>query len=90
MNPLVKALANSSNYMSIIKNIKENKNNKISISGLTDSSKAWMVYGITENSNKSSIIVCSNIFQANKLLQDLKFFSNDNFNIMILMLKVKI
>ena len=77
MNPLVKALANSSNYMSIIKNIKENKNNKISISGLTDSSKAWMVYGITENSNKSSIIVCSNIFQANKLLQDLKFFSNE-------------
>ena len=47
MNPLVKVLANSSNYMSLIKNINGEKQNKLSITGLTDSSKAWMVYAIT-------------------------------------------
>lgn len=77
MNPLVKTLANSSNYTSIIRKINNKENNKLSITGLTDSSKAWMVYGITENTNKSSIVVCSNIFQANKFIQDLKFYSSD-------------
>ena len=77
MNPLVKTLANSSNYTSLIKKIKENENNKLSITGLTDSSKAWMVYGITENTNKSSIVVCNNIFQVKKIMQELKYFSSD-------------
>lgn len=77
MNPLVKVLANSSNYMSLIKNINGEKQNKLSITGLTDSSKAWMVYAITQNTNKNSIIVCNNMFQVNKFIQDLKFYSND-------------
>ena len=77
MNPLVKVLANSSNYMSLIKNINGEKQNKLSITGLTDSSKAWMVYAITKNTNKNSIVVCNNMFQVNKFIQDLKFYSND-------------
>ena len=77
MNPLVKVLANSSNYMSLIKNINGEKQNKLSITGLTDSSKAWMVYAITQNTNKNSIVVCNNMFQVNKFIQDLKFYSND-------------
>ena len=77
MNPLVKVLANSSNYMSLIKNINGEKQNKLSITGRTDSSKAWMVYAITQNTNKNSIVVCNNMFQVNKFIQDLKFYSND-------------
>ena len=77
MNPLVKVLANSSNYMSLIKNINGEKQNKLSITGLTDSSKAWVVYAITQNTNKNSIVVCNNMFQVNKFIQDLKFYSND-------------
>ncbi len=77
MNSLLKTLGNSMNYASLIKKINDPDKNKLSIVGLTDSSKAWMLYGITENTDKSSIVVCSNIFQANKLIQDLKFFSSD-------------
>ena len=66
MNPLIKSLANSSNYSSLIKQISKEDKNRLSIVGLTDSSKAWMLYGITQNTNKSSIVVCSNIFQVNE------------------------
>ena len=76
MNPLIKTLANSSNYTTLVKQIVKKSDEKLSIVGLTDSSKAWMLYGITQNTNKSSIIVCSNIFQANKIIQDLKFYAN--------------
>jgi len=76
MNPLVEMMANSSNYSSLIKKISLD-NCKISITGLTDSSKAWMVYAITENTKQNSIVVCNNIFQANKIMQDLKFLSNE-------------
>lgn len=76
MNPLVEMMSNSSNYSSLIKKISLD-NCKISITGLTDSSKAWMVYAITENTKQNSIVVCNNIFQANKIMQDLKFLSNE-------------
>ena len=76
MNPLIKTLANSSNYTTLVKQIVKKSDEKLSIVGLTDSSKAWMLYGITQNTNKSSIIVCSNVFQANKIIQDLKFYAN--------------
>ncbi len=77
MNPLVKVLANSSNYLSLVKKVSSNDNNKLSITGLTDSSKAWMVYALTENTRRNSIVVCNNMFQANKFIQDLKFLAND-------------
>ena len=77
MNLLIKNLANSSNYSSLIREINKQKENKISVVGLTDSSKAWMLYGITENTKKNSIVVCSNIFQVNKIIKDLQFYSEE-------------
>ena len=77
MNPIIKALGNSSNYKSLITKMKDSDIDKLSIVGLTDSSKAWMLYGITKNTDKSSIMVCTNIFQVNKVIQDLKFYSDD-------------
>ncbi len=77
MNSLIKVLANSSNYKSLINKMKDKDIDKLSIVGLTDSSKAWMLYGITKNTDRSSIIVCTNIFQVNKIMQDLKFYSDD-------------
>ncbi len=47
----------------------------INIAGLTDSAKANIAYALTVRSKKSSLIVCSNILQANKMIQDLKFCS---------------
>ena len=47
----------------------------INIAGLTDSAKANIAYALTARSKKSSLIVCSNILQANKMIQDLKFCS---------------
>ena len=77
MNPLIKTLSNSSNYKSLITKMKDSDIDKLSIVGLTDSSKAWMLYGITKDTDKSSIMVCTNIFQVNKVIQDLKFYSDD-------------
>ena len=77
MNPLIKTLVNSSNYTSLIREITKKDKNRLSVSGLTDSSKAWMVYGITQNTDKSSIVICNNVFQANKIIQDLKFLASD-------------
>ena len=63
-----------------IKKIQEDLNSKeltsLSITGLTDSTKAHIVYALTCRGEKSSVIVCSNIMQANKIMQDLKFFSD--------------
>ena len=77
MNPLVKALGCSTNYVGLLNKIKTKENSKLSITGLTDSSKAWMVYGITQNSGKNSLVICNNMFQVNKIMQDLKFLSDD-------------
>lgn len=51
--------------------------NSYSTIGLTDSAKAMFVYSLTKDLDKSSIIVCNNVFQSNKLIHDLKFFNDD-------------
>ena len=48
----------------------------INISSITDSAKAHIIYGLTVLGKNSSCICCSNIFEARKLIQDLKFFSD--------------
>lgn len=61
-----------------VKNVKkENKKaSNISVTGLNDVAKAASVAIVTKKTKKSSVVVCSNVSQANKLLQDLKFFSD--------------
>ncbi len=75
MNPFISNISKSISYKNILKDIK-NKSNNLSIIGLTDSSKAHIISSLTSESNKSSLIVCSNSITANKIIQDLKFFTD--------------
>ncbi len=80
MNSLLKVLNNSNNYTELksilSKDAKDNMNNKISIIGFTDSAKSLFTYSITKEISKSSLIICNNVFQAKKTIQDLKLISD--------------
>lgn len=75
MNLLADNLANLNMFNDILDNIKK-KNIAISFKDIMDLEKAYYIYSITANNDKSSLVVCSNILSANKLIQDLKFFSD--------------
>lgn len=75
MNSFISNISKSISYKNILSDIK-NKTNNLSIIGLTDSSKAHIISSLTYESKKSSLIVCSNSITANKLIQDLKFFTD--------------
>ena len=78
MEVLVKKLNKDINYIDLKNQLKSKTDiNSFSTIGLTDSAKAMFVYLTTKELNKSSLIVCTNIFEANKMIQDLKFFCND-------------
>ena len=50
--------------------------NNIKISEINDSAKAHMIYGLTVRGKNSSLICCANVFEAKKMVQNLKFFSD--------------
>ena len=76
MNPFISNFTKSTNFISLLNDIKTEKNN-ISVIGLTDSAKAHIIAGISKNSDKASLIVCSNSLLATKFVQDLKFFTDE-------------
>lgn len=82
MNGVLENLNKSEVYIKIKELLKRNSkitDNKINISatGLPSSAKAMLVYAITKDTKKSSLVVCNNIFEVNKFIQDVKFFSED-------------
>ena len=82
MNGVLENLNKSEVYIKIKELLKRNSkitDNKINISatGLPSSAKAMLVYAITKETKKSSLVVCNNIFEVNKFIQDVKFFSED-------------
>lgn len=77
MECLVKKIKESDKYFELISNLKKSNKNSLSATGLTGSAKALYTYAITKELNTSSAIICSNVFQANKIIQDLKFFCDD-------------
>ncbi len=77
MSILVDILNEDENYTSLKSELKKGNIKNLSTIGLTDSAKAMLVYTLTKELDKPSIIVCSNVYQANKILNDLKFFSTD-------------
>jgi transcription-repair coupling factor (superfamily II helicase) len=76
MNQITSDLKSNLKYVEILKNIDLNNDSKISLSGMTDSMKAFLIDSLTKDTNKNSVIICSNNFQANKLIQDLNFFDS--------------
>ena len=75
MNPLVKTMLKHSKFNELLKSIKE-KESKISITGLTDSSKAHVIYSLYNYTGVRPVVVCPNMSQARKMLQDFKFYSD--------------
>lgn len=76
MNPLIANLKNSTDYLRVIDDIKKSSGN-VSIIGLSDSQKAHMICSIYNDTKKPVVIVCNNILQARKFIQDLQFFTQD-------------
>ena len=71
MNPLINIKSN------IFENILQDIQDKdISISYLTDSSKAHIIYGLTVRGKKSSLVCCANTVDAHKMVTNLKFYSD--------------
>lgn len=75
MNPLIKHIIENEKIIEISDTLVKSEKININLIGLTDSAKASMAYALTMRSKKSSLIICSNIMQAKKIMQDLKFFS---------------
>ena len=74
MNLLTENLKKVDMFNDILESLKS-ENKAISFKNIMDIQKAYYVYSLTANNDKSSIIVCSNILTANKMVQDLKFIS---------------
>ncbi len=80
MNAIIKTLEKSDKYIELRNILKLNPdlnmNNKLSIIGLTDSAKSLCIYSITKEISKSALIVCTNVFQAKKIIENLKNISD--------------
>ena len=75
MNPLVKEALKHSKINSLIQDIKNGKE-KISITGVNEPAKAHLLYSALNYSGKIPFIVCQNVTDAKKLIQDLNFYDN--------------
>ena len=75
MNPLLAETLDNMSYQHILENVTLNEK-ALSMIGLSDVGKAYMIAKLTSDQKKSAVVVCSNSFTANKMLQDLKFFSD--------------
>ena len=75
MNLLIEHIKKNEEINNIKELLEKNENSKILIDNLTDSAKAILAYALTFDTKKSSVIVCNNILEANKLIQNLKEFS---------------
>jgi len=75
MNPLVKELPKHSKFNGLLNSIK-NKESNLSITGLTDASKAHVIYSLYNYSGMRPAVVCPNVTTAKKFIQDLKFYTD--------------
>ncbi len=76
MNILTNNLIEQNMFKEILEIINNYQDLKISFKDIMDSEKAYYIYSLTKNGEKNSVVVCSNILSANKMMQDLKFFSD--------------
>lgn len=73
MNPIVTECLKHSKFNNLLKDIKNVEKN-LSITGVTDSAKAHLIYALYNYSGVSPVICCANIASAKKMIQDLKFY----------------
>lgn len=75
MNPIIKQISENKKIAEVIAMLQVNQTTTTTLTGMNDSAKAAIAYALTVRSDKSSVIVCSNVLQAKKIIQDIKFFS---------------
>ena len=75
MNSILKELGNSPKINSILKDIKQNKS-PIAISGLSGVLEAEILAYVIENIKRPILLVTYNEIQAQRLVEDLKFFTD--------------
>ena len=75
MNLLTENISKLDIFNKISDNIKQ-RNVALSFKDIMDIEKAFYVYSLTKKSSENSLVVCSNVLTANKMIQDLKFFSD--------------
>ena len=75
MNPLVKELPKHKKFNELLNSIK-NHETDLSITGLTDSAKAHVIYSLYNYSDVRPVVVCPNVTTAKKIIQDMKFYSD--------------
>ena len=76
MNLILKELEKSSKYNDFIKNV-ENKKSPIAISGLTGVAEASIIAKCLEQTKRPIFVITYNEIQAQALVNDLKFFTED-------------
>jgi transcription-repair coupling factor (superfamily II helicase) len=76
MNLILKELEKSSKYNDFIKNI-ENKTSPIAISGLTGVAETGLLASVLENTKRPILLITYNDIQAQSLVKDLKFFTEN-------------
>ena len=76
MNLIIKELDKSTKYNDFINNI-ENKKSPISLSGLTGVAEAGIVSSVMEKTKRPIMLITYNEIQAQNLVNDLKFFTDD-------------
>ena len=76
MNTILGELGKNFKFCELIKNI-ENKKGPISISGLSDVGKTQIISGIHQFIKKPICLITYNEIQAQKLVNDLKYFSDN-------------
>lgn len=76
MNIFTNNIKEQNMFKEILNTINNDQNLKISFKDIMDSEKAYYIYSLTKTGNKNSVVVCSNVLSANKMMQDLKFFSD--------------
>ena len=75
MNPLVKELPKHSKFKELLASVKNNEKN-LSITGLTDATKAHVIYSLYNYSGVRPVVVCPNVTSSKKFIQDMKFYSD--------------
>lgn len=74
MNLITENLKKVDMFNEILEQIK-NGDKGFSFKNIIDIQKAYYVYSLTSIGEKSSVVICSNVLTANKMMQDLKFLS---------------
>ncbi len=76
MNSLIQILAKSDKFNQYLQNLKKNIG-PVVLTGLTDISKVQFAYATKQSLKKNLLIVTYNEIQAKKILQDMKYFTDE-------------